>query len=63
MHWRRWFAWRPVIIYGRAGKSRVVWLQYVERIWTEDIISDLGPRWVYRRQRQHEADNNADDEL
>jgi len=41
----------------------VVWLQYVERIWTEDIISDLGPRWVYRRQRQHEADNNADDEL
>ncbi|MFY9769167.1 MAG: hypothetical protein WBG18_18845, partial [Xanthobacteraceae bacterium] len=40
MHWQRWFAWRPVIIYGRAGRSRVVWLQYVERIWTEDIISD-----------------------
>jgi hypothetical protein len=49
MHWHRWFAWRPVIIYGRAGRSRVVWLQYVERIWTEDIISGLGPRWIYRR--------------
>src|SRR6516165_10194939 len=51
MHWHRWFAWRPVIVYNRAGKLRVVWLQYVERRWSLGVTSGLGPWWVYRRVR------------
>jgi hypothetical protein len=48
-HWHRWFAWRPVSIYTQAREWRVVWLQYLERRWTEGVTSGLGPRWVYRR--------------
>jgi hypothetical protein len=29
LHWHRWFAWHPVIFYGRTGKLRVAWLKYV----------------------------------
>ena len=47
--WRRWFAWRPVVFETRTGRWRVVWLQYLERRWSEGITSGLGPRWVYRR--------------
>ena len=49
MQWHRWFAWRPVIIYSRAGRWRVAWLQDVDRRWSLGITSGLGPRWVYRR--------------
>jgi hypothetical protein len=51
MYWHRWFAWRPVIVSDRAGRSGVVWLGYVERRWTLDVTSGLGPRWIYRRVR------------
>jgi hypothetical protein len=47
----RWLAWRPVVITDRAGRRRLVWLQDVERRWTEGITSGLGPRWVYRKMR------------
>src|SRR6516162_422181 len=49
--WHRWFAWRPVFISRRGENRRLVWLQYVERRWTEGITSGLGPRWIYRRMR------------
>ena len=50
--WHRWFAWRPVFIWSsRSGTRRLVWLEYLERRWTEGITSGLGPRWVYRRMR------------
>jgi hypothetical protein len=55
-HWHRWFAWRPVIVYNRAAKTRVVWLEYVEWKWTAGMISGLGPRWIYRRVRTGERD-------
>src|SRR5215472_13205981 len=50
--WHRWFAWRPVFISSRAGNRRVVWLQDVERRWTEGITSGLGPRWIYRKKER-----------
>jgi hypothetical protein len=28
-----------------------MWLQNIERRWSEGITSGLGPRWVYRRMR------------
>src|SRR6516164_10914044 len=51
LFWHRWFAWRPVFISRRGENRRLVWLQYVERRWTEGITSGLGPRWIYRRMR------------
>jgi hypothetical protein len=49
MQWHRWFAWRPVIVYSRAGRWRVAWLQDVERRWSLGITSGLRPRRVYRK--------------
>src|SRR5262249_21660780 len=40
-----------LFISSRRGNRRPVWLQYVERRWTEGITSDLAPRWIYRRKR------------
>src|SRR5437667_7210783 len=54
-HWHRWFAWRPVFVSSRMGNRRLVWLQYVERRWTEGMTSGLGPRWIYRRSRRSSA--------
>jgi hypothetical protein len=31
-----------------------VWLQYVERRWTEDKTHGLEPQWIYRRARTGE---------
>jgi hypothetical protein len=39
---------------GPSRTSTLVWLQDVERKWTEGITSGLGPRWVYRRARAPE---------
>ena len=51
-HWHRWFAWRPVLVFSsRLGTRRLLWLEYLERRWTEGITSGLGPRWIYRRMR------------
>jgi hypothetical protein len=49
--WRRWFAWHPVFLQVRIGTRPLVWLQYVERRWTEGETSGLGPRWIYRTTR------------
>jgi hypothetical protein len=57
MYWHRWFAWRPVIVYDRAGRWRVVWLHYIERRWTLGRTSGLGPRWLYRRVQTGERDH------
>jgi hypothetical protein len=39
MYWHRWFAWRPVVITDRAGRRQLVWLENVERKWTEGTTS------------------------
>jgi predicted phage terminase large subunit-like protein len=56
MYWHRWFAWRPVIVYSRAGRWRIVWLHYVERrtclkILVQDnkyfVASAVAGQWEY----------------
>jgi hypothetical protein len=46
MQWHRWFAWRPVVIYSRAGNPQLVWLVDVERKRTLGNTSGLEPRWI-----------------
>ena len=34
--WHRWFAWYPCVLYQQDGKSRMCWLQYIERRTSPD---------------------------
>jgi hypothetical protein len=55
--WHRWFAWHPGFLETLIGTRPLVWLQYVERRWTEGSNSGLGPRWIYRRMELSENES------
>jgi hypothetical protein len=45
--WRRWFAWRPIIVTIEGEFDQWVWLEYVERRWSRGRYG-VERRWKYR---------------
>lgn len=45
--WHRWFAWRPVSILVDTGWA-TVWLEDVERSWSDGVTEFSSEGWDYR---------------
>jgi len=46
--WHRWFAWHPVIVSVKDEVDHWVWLERLERKWSDGRYGDQKGHWRYR---------------